>query len=180
MVFRPKARGNKKQCLTRMTGNKNFILVFDKAREVGDTLAFGTITSSSEKAQWEDFGSTMPSLMNCTAEPMKSPRGRPVLEHHPVLGLRGGGADAKRKEARKRKFGNPPDSTVDAAKEDNGTERRSKKPRAQEVPDDDTKPVPLLDTEVAVVALESQTFSDGLGERTTSEKSQRFIVFIGT
>ena len=93
----------------------------------------------------------------------------------PVLCLRGGGADAKRKEARKRKFATGQDEK--AADLAEGAESARKKAR---------KRFPASSGEEVVPSEENDATELGAGKDAKAEsssiaqqRSQRFIVFIG-
>lgn len=98
----------------------------------------------------------------------------------PALCLRGGGADAKRKEARKRKFGHLPiqeshdDETTEVALGEQDAEPPVKKQKRKSKNDPGwPKPLPA-----PAGAAEEQS-SAQVPETTASQKPQRFIVFIG-
>ena len=98
----------------------------------------------------------------------------------PVLRLRGGGADAKRKEARKRKFAHLPiqesndDEAAETAIREQDAESTVKKQKRKSK-DDPEWPKPAAGAQELV---EEQS-SAQVPETKASEKSQRFIVFIG-
>ena len=93
----------------------------------------------------------------------------------PVLCLRGGGADAKRKEARKRKFATGQDGK--AANLTEGAESERKKARKQNsaLSGGEVDPPSKYDaTEIGAV-MDAEAESSGIAQH----RSQRFIVFIG-
>ena len=100
----------------------------------------------------------------------------------PVLRLRGGGADAKRKEARKRKFEHLPtqgphdDGATGTVIEGENAEPPVKKQK-KKLKSLSERPEPPSLAE-AQEALDEQS-SVQAPETRSSEKSQRFIVFIG-
>ncbi|KAL8794783.1 MAG: hypothetical protein Q9195_002737 [Heterodermia aff. obscurata] len=93
----------------------------------------------------------------------------------PVLCLRGGGADAKRKEARKRKFATGPDKK--AANLTEGAESSRKKARKQTPASPGAEVVPSSKNN----ATEVGPVKDAEAESTSivQQRSQRFIVFVG-
>ena len=105
---------------------------------------------------------------------MYSDDGAPTFR--PVLCLRGGGADAKRKEARKRKFATSQDEK--AADPTEGAEPARKKARK-------LFPIPPGEGVVSPskndAATEVGAVKDTMAESSSiaQQRSQRFIVFIG-
>lgn len=118
----------------------------------------------------------------------------------PILRLRGGGADAKRKEVRKRKFGQtqPQVSSTQSAGRQSGTEvvetedskkseqqpkkkqKKHKKALAAQN-DDDVKPDPETPATEEGEDLENAEVAEAAdAETAAASKPQRFIVFIGT
>lgn len=125
----------------------------------------------------------------------------------PTLHLRGGGADTKRKEARKRKFATQPApatrSTQNASEQagSKGAEtadpsppaaqpskKRKRTPKNEDEPsatngDDDSKgapPVPAADDEAEATPSDGDAMPAAADAETAEAKSQRFIVFIGS
>lgn len=97
-----------------------------------------------------------------------------VAAFQPVLCLRGGGADAKRREARKRKFATGQD---EKAAQELTEESVRKKVRKQTSASFGEEVVPPSEKDTAEV----RTVKDAEPEssRIASQRSQRFIVFIG-
>lgn len=98
-----------------------------------------------------------------------------------ALRLRGGGADAKRKEARKRKFGHLPtqeshdnEPTRTATGEHNAEPPVKKQKRKSESDPERPLPAPAEARDV-----EDEQNGAQAPETKTSEKPQRFIIFIG-
>ena len=99
-----------------------------------------------------------------------------VAAFQPVLCLRGGGADAKRKEARKRKFANGQDGKA-APLLTEGVESARKKARKQTPTSSGEEVVPTSEKDAteARAVKEAEAESSSIAQR----RSQRFIVFIG-
>lgn len=96
----------------------------------------------------------------------------------PLLRLRGGGADKKRKEARKRNFANlHVDEATDSTEE---AEPSARKRRKQDLPDPEYKEaVPFSEKNSAGDEPVIKNVDTENGDMAQC-KSQRFIVFIGT
>lgn len=102
----------------------------------------------------------------------------------PAMCLRGGGADAKRKEARKRKFGHLPnqhshgDETTGTAIGEHDTEPPVKRQERKRLKSESEGPKPLPASAEARDLVDEQSSAQS-AERETFEKKQRFIIFIG-
>ena len=99
-----------------------------------------------------------------------------VAAFQPALCLRGGGADAKRKEARKRKFATGQDGKA-APLLTEGAESARKKALKQTSASsgEDVVPASEKDATEARAVKEAEVESSS----TAQQRSQRFIVFIG-
>lgn len=102
----------------------------------------------------------------------------------PALRLRGGGADAKRKEARKRKFGHHStqgshgDEATGTAIGEDDPEPLVKKQKKKTSKSESEGPEPLSPSAEARDGVDEQSSAQSAG-RENPEKTQRFIVFIG-